>query len=211
MFGRKRRERLTNELADSWYKAAGENPGLWRMLELGVAEYTATRKIEWTEEFAAMSDEEQRPKLNRAFTELWAAVNEERVDEVRLQLDVCWVMVRGRRLSRARQVVTAFENAARAEGIAQGSAVSDFAGELDSLLDELASALEEEETLPPDDTVYRTFTLNENLMSLAVRHLQRQGTTDVLPLLAVTKDALLSLSQQTPSGNPLPNLNLEPI
>jgi hypothetical protein len=201
-------------MADTFFEAASEDPTIWRVLEAGgYAAYTATRPAELIEEFAAKPEEEQRLRLERAFAEMYAAVNEERADDVRVALSVCWVMVRGRRLARTRDLVADFAIAARAEGIAESAAVSDFASELEGRLDELASALEDEEAsgaLLPDDTVYRTFTLNEKLTSLAERHLRQRGTVNVLPLLGLLRDTLLSLSQKTASGRPLPHLDLEP-
>jgi hypothetical protein len=62
-------------------------------------------------------------------------------------------------------------------------------------LERLAGGEYDGGVLLPNDTVYRSFTLNENPMGLAERHLKQRGTTDVLPLLEVLKDTLVSVSR----------------
>lgn len=159
-------------------------------------------------EFAALSEEEQRRQLDRAFADMRAAVKDERAEDTRAALATCWLMVEARRLTWERKVAAEYEATARSEGHA-ASAVSDFADALGHHLDEITSALEHDEELLPDDVIYRTFTLTENLASLVARHLRQRGTPDVLDLLEILPGALLSLSEQTPSGGSVPNLDLE--
>jgi uncharacterized protein YukE len=159
-------------------------------------------------EFAALSEEEQRRQLDRALAEMHAAVKEERAEDARAALATCWLMVEARRSTWERELAIEYESTARSEGRAAG-VVSDFVDALGHHLDEIRSALERDEELLPDDVVYRTFTLTENLASLVARHLRQRDTRDVLDLLEILPGALLSLSKQTPSGRSVPNLDLE--
>jgi hypothetical protein len=160
-------------------------------------------------EFAALSEEEQRRQLDRAFTDMRSAVKEERAEDARSALAACWLMVEARRSTLERELGAEHEATASSEGHSVVPA-DEFSDALSRHLDEIRQALEHDEGLLPDDVVYRTFTLTENLASLVARHLGQRGTSDVLDLLAILPGALLSLSKQTPSGRSVPGLDLEP-
>lgn len=204
----------SGELAEYFRKLAAEdNPEISRMVEADSPETNLeTRRAELVEEFAAHADEEQGALLEQQFGRMYAALNEQRGDDLRKELRKCWVMVQGRRIARARQVVEEYLLATYA---ADAPNIEEFETTLNDELDALASGIEEQETpegpLLPDDIVYRVFTLNEKLTSLAGQHISNRGRQDTDSLLGVLRRTLLEVSRQTPSGQQLPDFKLDAL